>query len=57
MQIATDAYLEFQISGLPFAMLLSDTIVYCDNNRLTSFNSCITHQQVVIAHQPHACGQ
>ncbi|KAB5532561.1 hypothetical protein GE09DRAFT_369849 [Coniochaeta sp. 2T2.1] len=51
MQDLTDAYLESQTSGKPYAMFLSDKLVYRENNRLTSPKVGIINKPLAIAHQ------
>ncbi|KAB5523884.1 hypothetical protein GE09DRAFT_483110 [Coniochaeta sp. 2T2.1] len=51
MQDLTDAYLESQTSGKPYAMFLSDKLVYRENNRLISPRAGIISKPLPIAHQ------
>lgn len=51
MQDATDAYLESQTSGKPYAMFLSDHLVYRENNRAISPKAGIINKPLTIAHQ------
>jgi hypothetical protein len=51
MQDATDAYLESQTSGKPYAMFLSDKIVYRENNRIIDPKAGIITKPLTIAHQ------
>ncbi|KAJ9161886.1 hypothetical protein NKR19_g1790 [Coniochaeta hoffmannii] len=51
IQDATDAYLESQTSGKPYAMFLSDKLVYRENNRIISPRAGIINKPLAIAHQ------
>jgi hypothetical protein len=51
MQDATDAYLESQTLGKPYAIFLSDKLVYRENNRIVSPKASIINKPLTIAHQ------
>ncbi|KAH8912265.1 hypothetical protein BR93DRAFT_942304 [Coniochaeta sp. PMI_546] len=51
MQDATDAYIESQTSGKPYAMFLTDKLVYRENNRVINPKAGIITKPLTIAHQ------